>query len=218
LNQQAYLDMTALPDEIFRTRLSETLDNCLTYLRLDPRREPIPIAPGIHYFMGGIQVDDRHKTALPGLYAAGECCCQYHGANRLGGNSLLDAIYGGITAVNTAIADGFSPESGEFVPADTEQTASDKIAAQNVVRNALGVSRDHAGLKSGIAALKNMQGSIPLLGRAILTGALERRESRGAHLRSDYPEQNDADFRRTTVVSFDGKDISARFEPISGMR
>ncbi|MDR1559256.1 MAG: FAD-binding protein [Clostridiales bacterium] len=128
---QVYLDMTGLPDEVFGTRLSDTLDDCLTYLRLDPRREPIPVAPGAHYFMGGIQVDEQHRTILPGLYAAGECCCQYHG-----GNSLLGAIYGGITAANHAIADEYFTDGGDFFPADTAQTPADKLSTQAVTRDA----------------------------------------------------------------------------------
>ena len=64
--------------------------------------------PGIHYFMGGIYVDEKHRTPVRNLYAAGECCAQYHGANRLGGNSLLGAIYGGRIAAQTACEDAMT--------------------------------------------------------------------------------------------------------------
>lgn len=102
---QVYLDMTEIPRETIEKKLSGLVDDCLTYLNLDLRKEPIPVYPGIHYFMGGIQVDEHHRTILNGLYAAGECCAQYHGANRLGGNSLLGAIYGGRTAATTVYQD-----------------------------------------------------------------------------------------------------------------
>ena len=92
---EVFLDMTELPKEVMEHKLAGLVDDCQTYLHKDIRKEPIPILPGIHYFMGGIQVDERHRTPMRNLYAAGECCAQYHGANRLGGNSLLGAIYGG---------------------------------------------------------------------------------------------------------------------------
>ena len=86
-------------------KLAEVTDVCRTFLNIDPLKEYIPVYPGIHYFMGGVYVDSGHRSTLPGLYAAGECACLYHGANRLGGNSTLGAIYGGQTAVQTAGAD-----------------------------------------------------------------------------------------------------------------
>ncbi len=99
---EVFLDMTELPKEVMEHKLAGLVDDCQTYLHKDIRKEPIPILPGIHYFMGGIQVDERHRTSMRNLYAAGECCAQYHGANRLGGNSLLGAIYGGQIAAETA--------------------------------------------------------------------------------------------------------------------
>jgi succinate dehydrogenase / fumarate reductase flavoprotein subunit len=210
--------LTGLPDEVFQTRLAGALDDCLTYLRLDPRKEPIPVAPGAHYFMGGIQVDERHKTIMPNLYAAGECCRQYHGANRLGGNSLLGAVFGGTTAADSALADGFPAKGGKLFYAGDEQNARHRRIMQDAVRKALGVARDQAGLEAGIAALLELPGDMPLLARAIMTGALERRESRGAHFRTDHPETNDTEFRKTTVVALDGGRITARFEDIPERR
>jgi succinate dehydrogenase / fumarate reductase flavoprotein subunit len=213
--EQVYLDIRGLSDEIFRTRLSDTFDDCMLYLRLDPRREPIPVAPGVHYFMGGIKVDERHRTALPGLYAAGECACQYHGANRLGGNSLLGAIYGGITAAKTAVEDELPIAEGELPPVDLhEDSAADILAAQSVVRRAMAVARDRTGLEAGLSAIEKLPGDIPLLGRAVLISALARSESRGSHYRTDFPEQNDAEFRKTTVARFEGGDITVQFEDV----
>ncbi|MDR1060765.1 MAG: FAD-binding protein, partial [Clostridiales bacterium] len=122
LGGPAWLDMRRVPEAAMRERLRDTVDDCLALLRLDPRESPIPVSPGIHYFMGGIQVDEGHCAALPGLYAAGECCCQYHGANRLGGNSMLGAIYGGMAASRSAMAraagalDPIAPAGDEPAP------------------------------------------------------------------------------------------------------
>ncbi|MCQ2357119.1 MAG: FAD-binding protein [Methanocorpusculum sp.] len=83
-------------------RLKEITDLCTTYLHRDPTEPYIPVTPAVHYFMGGIRVDRSHRTSPLGLYAAGECASQYHGANRLGGNSTLAAAYGGRIAAVTA--------------------------------------------------------------------------------------------------------------------
>ncbi|MDR0912741.1 MAG: FAD-binding protein [Methanobrevibacter sp.] len=100
-----YLDLTELPDEVLKNKLLDIVEDCKTFFNIDPKFEPIHVIPGIHYFMGGIKVDQYHRTNINGLYAAGECACQYHGANRLGGNSLLGAIFGGKIAAETFIKD-----------------------------------------------------------------------------------------------------------------
>ena len=105
LGKQVYLDLTGLSRETWAVRLSDLREEILHYLALDPAAEPVPVAPGIHYFMGGIRIDRQHRTNIPGLYAAGECACGYHGANRLGGNSLLGALYGGRRAAETICAE-----------------------------------------------------------------------------------------------------------------
>ena len=101
---QVFLDMRGVSREIWQKKLPDLREEVRHYLGIDPAKEPVPVEPGIHYFMGGIDVDVRHRTNLPGLYAAGECCCQYHGANRLGGNSMLGAICGGMTAAEDILA------------------------------------------------------------------------------------------------------------------
>lgn len=98
---QVYLDMTGLSQEVWEKRLPDLRAELLHYLSMDPQITPVPVEPGIHYFMGGIDVDRKHQTNIGGLFAAGECCDQYHGANRLGGNSMLGAIYGGRVAART---------------------------------------------------------------------------------------------------------------------
>ena len=83
--------MRHLDKKVQQNKLRGVVDDCRQFLGIDPTKKPIPVMPGIHYFMGGILVDRQHRTYHKGLYAAGECACQYHGANRLGGNSLLGA-------------------------------------------------------------------------------------------------------------------------------
>ncbi len=100
--------------EIVKKRLPGICDMCLTFLHLDPIDAPIPVYPTAHYTMGGIPtnrfgqvvVPEKHgpEEPVPGLYAAGECACvSVHGANRLGGNSLLDIMVFGRAAANHII-------------------------------------------------------------------------------------------------------------------
>ncbi len=87
------LDLRHLGAEKIKKRLPSVREICLRFAGLDPIDKPIPIQPAQHYSMGGIDVDIRGATVLPGFYAAGECACvSVHGANRLGGNSLLETI------------------------------------------------------------------------------------------------------------------------------
>lgn len=92
---QVYLDLSHLPEEYLNTRLKGIMDIYQTFYGDDPRKVPMKIFPAVHYFMGGIHVDWEHRTKIPGLFAAGECDYMYHGANRLGANSLLSAMYSG---------------------------------------------------------------------------------------------------------------------------
>lgn len=100
---QVYLDLTGLSEAVWKTKLPDMRQELMDYLGIDPVKEFVPVEPGIHYFMGGINVDVEHRTNIEDLYAAGECCSQYHGANRLGGNSLLGAVYGGRRAAESII-------------------------------------------------------------------------------------------------------------------
>lgn len=92
---QVYLDLTHLDPEFLENRLGGILEIYEQFTGEDPRKVPMKIFPAPHYFMGGIYVDWNHMTGIPGLFAAGECDYMYHGANRLGANSLLSASYSG---------------------------------------------------------------------------------------------------------------------------
>lgn len=92
---QVYLDLSHLDAEFLETRLGGILEIYRNFNGDDPTKVPMKIFPAIHYFMGGIHVDWDHMTCIPGLFAAGECDYMYHGANRLGANSLMSALYSG---------------------------------------------------------------------------------------------------------------------------
>ena len=96
-DREVYLDISHLDCKLIDEQLDEVVNICGKYLNLDPHKEPIKVIPGIHYFMGGIKTDEYHRTNINRLFAVGECSSQYHGANRLGGNSLLGALCGGFT-------------------------------------------------------------------------------------------------------------------------
>ncbi len=108
---QVYLDVTFLGRKVILSRLREVYDLCLEYLNLDVTKESIPVAPSVHFFMGGIAVNAQHETNVQGLYAVGECASMYHGANRLGGNSLLAAVHSGRTAARACAAAGDGADS-----------------------------------------------------------------------------------------------------------
>ena len=99
-----YLDVTHIPRETLERKLEGILEIYEKFLGVDPHVEPMKVFPAMHYTMGGIWVDDKNQaTTVPGIYAAGECEYQYHGANRLGANSLVSCIYGGMVAGPAAI-------------------------------------------------------------------------------------------------------------------
>ena len=209
--KQIWLDMRHLDKNIQQTKLRGVLNDCSQFLSLDPTKKPIPVVPGIHYFMGGIWVDRQHRTTMRGLYASGECACQYHGANRLGGNSLLGAIYGGTIAAQSAMADSFKIPQVEdthiskSVHAGKDGCYVDGILnLRHVLQHSLGIVREERTLQAALAELQNLQEQMTydasasvyenqmlqncnLLGQALLMSADARKESRGAHNRSDFP-------------------------------
>ncbi|HWG22421.1 MAG TPA: succinate dehydrogenase flavoprotein subunit [Terracidiphilus sp.] len=93
-----YLDLTHIPRETLNRKLEGILEIYEKFVGDDPREVPMKIFPGMHYTMGGLWVDFNQMTNIPGIFAAGECEYQYHGANRLGANSLVSCIHGGFSA------------------------------------------------------------------------------------------------------------------------
>ena len=98
-----YLDLSHIDADYLNKKLGGILEIYEKFVGDDPRKVPMKIFPAPHYTMGGIWSDINHATNIPGLFSAGECDYQYHGANRLGANSLLSAIYSGSLAGPSAI-------------------------------------------------------------------------------------------------------------------
>jgi len=98
-----YLDLTHIDPKILDRKLEGILEIYEKFVGDDPRKVPMKIFPGMHYTMGGLWVDFKQATNIPGIYAAGECEYQYHGANRLGANSLVSCIFGGFIAGPAAV-------------------------------------------------------------------------------------------------------------------
>ena len=108
-----YLDVTHIPRDVLDRKLEGILEIYEKFVGYDPREEPMKVFPAMHYTMGGLWVDNENQaTNIPGIYAAGECDYQYHGANRLGANSLVSCIYGGMLAGPAAVKYARSLEKG----------------------------------------------------------------------------------------------------------
>src|ERR1700677_1526658 len=99
-----YLDLTHIDRKILDRKLEGILEIYEKFVGDDPRVTPMKIFPGMHYTMGGLWIDYKQATNIPGIFAAGEAEYQYHGANRLGANSLVSCIYGGGIAGPNAVA------------------------------------------------------------------------------------------------------------------
>jgi succinate dehydrogenase / fumarate reductase, flavoprotein subunit len=100
---KVFLDLSHMNPNELDIKLGGILEMYEKFVGDDPRKIPMKIFPGVHYSMGGLWVDYDQKTNIPGLFAAGECDCSQHGANRLGANSLLSAVYGGMVAGPAAL-------------------------------------------------------------------------------------------------------------------
>ena len=161
---------------------------------LDPRVAAIPVAPAAHYHMGGIVTDAWGRTTLDGLWAVGECASTgAHGANRLASNSLLEAVvFAHRIAERLRYAPPAPPAPVERAPAPRPLPEGARAELRALMQAQAGVVREAAGLKLAldrVDALCDAHGSAhPLIAaRLILTAALSREESRGAHFRSDFP-------------------------------
>ena len=222
------LDVSHLPRETIMQRLPRVYHTLLELQLLDITTTPIEVAPTAHYSMGGVWVDSEDRsTDVDGLYAIGEASSGLHGANRLGGNSLIELlvfgrIVGEKAAAYSARLKAQQRSAGALARARDEV---DEMLASNgqenvrpvqrAIRDTMtehcGVVRDEAGLLAGLARLTEIEArfkqigvhpdvagfqdlahafdlkSAALAARATLEAALERRETRGCHNRSDYP-------------------------------
>lgn len=237
--KQIYLDMRHLDQTTTNVKLKGVIEDCQNFLGLDPRKEPIPVMPGIHYFMGGIWVDTNHRTSMRNLYAAGECACQYHGANRLGGNSLLGALYGGKIAARSAMEDTEIIELPEITNTNNNEKQSVEGSyienlqkLQDILKKGLGIIRNKEILNDAqekldrlleetkntydMTATKSENVSLRercILGKAMILCAKARKESRGAHQRSDYPSECE-EYQKQTIAQLVNGEIEIHFEKV----
>jgi L-aspartate oxidase len=170
---------------------------------IDPAREPIPVAPAAHYHMGGILTDAQGRTTVDGLWACGEVASTgAHGANRLASNSLLEAVVFGARVAND-IASSPSATNVEVVqPSETTTVAAggeNEPGEQRLRRTMaaeVGVIRDAASLAKALLTIGVIENeargdrrlaNMLTTAKLITSAAYKRKESRGAHFRSDYP-------------------------------
>ncbi|NQX26217.1 FAD-binding protein [Microbacteriaceae bacterium VKM Ac-2854] len=232
-NGGVWLDVSHLPRETIMKRLPRVYQTMLELQMLDITTDPIEIAPTAHYSMGGVWVrPEDHGTGVDGLWAIGEASSGLHGANRLGGNSLIELlVFGRIVGEAAAAYSAALPAQRRSAAAIAEARgevdgllASDGPenvrALQRAIRDTMtrhaGVVRSEDGLRQGLAELDAIElrmrdigvhpdiagyqdlahafdlKSAVLAARATLDAALERRETRGCHNRSDFPETDPA--------------------------
>lgn len=121
-----YLDVSHIPASVLNAKLEGILDIYQKFVGDDPRKVPMRVAPSVHYSMGGLWVGLDQQTNIPGLFAAGECDYTQHGANRLGANSLLSAVFAGMTAGPNAAAYAKGLPEGQNIPQSVYEAATAK--------------------------------------------------------------------------------------------
>ena len=241
-NEFVYLDLRHLGRKKILERLPQIRELAIDFEGVDPIEEPIPVRPTAHYSMGGIDADKLGRTPVKGLYAAGECACiSVHGANRLGGNSLLDiVVFGklaGEDAVNFVSEVDFLPFAESEVKREEERVNSlfeadgkEKLAdlrseLSDVMSYGAGIFREEKKMKEALEKVReikerakhvkvydgertfntNLQQTLEFLNlvdiaETIVLPAIERKESRGAHYRTDYPKRDDENFLKHSIV------------------
>ncbi|HEY6238429.1 MAG TPA: FAD-binding protein [Thermoplasmata archaeon] len=169
-----HLELMHLGRERIESRLQEICDFCRTFAGVDPVVEPIPVMPAQHYMMGGISTNVRGETTVPGLFAAGEAACvSIHGANRLGGNSLLETLVFGKQAGSAAAAYCSTAPDASVTDSDLDlETArlramSDRkdgedpealrTEMQETMDRLVGIYRDPAELAEALGAIRRLQ-------------------------------------------------------------
>lgn len=188
---------------------------------IDPATDLIPVAPAEHYHMGGIATDTRGRTSISGLWAVGEVASTgLHGANRLASNSLLEAVVLGARVAADISSVLPKDRVGHFVeplrvpgtrPADPELRAAAVARLREIMTTHVGVVRNAKGLRTALRMLKALDNAsrgdtvlanMILTARLIAASALQRKESRGGHYRSDFPKADPA-FQHRTFVTID---------------
>jgi L-aspartate oxidase len=202
---EVYLDATGLDADV----LSEfaTLMQHAAAVGLDPRVDPLPVSPAAHYFMGGIAVSIDGRSSIPGLWAVGEVSSTgVHGANRLASNSLLEGLVFGDRAARDIVdsTGAWSRPTHVQFPLGTAAVAADSTDIERRLRQLMwsnvGVVRDETGLHRAISQFRcwtadatpvcSRTRDMLVVARLIAAAVLARRESRGAHYRSNFQRTN----------------------------
>jgi succinate dehydrogenase flavoprotein subunit len=252
------LDLRHLGAEKILERLHGTRELSMVFAGVDPIYEPIPVRPGAHYHMGGVDTDVWGRTSLEGLYAAGEVACvSVHGANRLGGNALMETITYGKRAGRHA-AEWAQTHTTIEVPASTMADAERDLKtlldrdvgerpwsirdelAQTMHENFGVFRREDQMARQGefVSELRDRYervvvedkgevfnsdltqalelGYLLELADAMVMAGIARKESRGAHARPyDFPERDDENFLRHTLVTSDDGTLKLDWKPVT---
>ena len=253
-----YLDLRHLGEEKIKERLPQVRQLAIDFEGVDPITDLVPIRPTAHYCMGGIHIENHitSSTPLEGLYAVGEAACvSVHGANRLGGNSLVELLvfgkFCGIAAREYAkyvdhlpLTEGEERLGQEYVQKLMKREGNEKLAnirkrMGEITWEKMGIFRDEKSLISAYEELSELLQrweKIPVvdkskvfntnlielmelrnmleIARAVAYAALHRRESRGGHYREDYPERDDENFLKHTLIRQEGDKLIIDYIPV----
>jgi L-aspartate oxidase len=216
----AFLDATEALGARFAQKFPTVYASCLA-AGIDPAKQPIPVAPAAHYHMGGIAVDKHGRTSIKGLWAGGEVSSTgAHGANRLASNSLLEAVVYAARIAEDIDGQTFNAPRLSQVKGLRENGAMPASAERDLrtmMSSHVGVIRDGDHLADAIqafAALEQTAANTTLRNMAttaliVAAAAWARRESRGAHYRSDYPAEDPAQKKRTMTSLDEARQIAA---------